>query len=185
MKLTLQSFIVSLLGLLSATVVAAQQTPPKSNWLTHTDSVYNFSFKYPLGWDLKLPGTGTRFFVTSQKETEDDKFRENINCLVRVMESKAFKVSDAGDMIKQNLAEKLENFKLIKSPYLTWNNSETLELEYTCTQRAGDETYDLHLLQYISVVDGKLFTLTYTASQASYDKYLDMVKTIFNSLQIK
>ncbi len=181
----MKSFIVSLLSLLSATAITAQQTPSKTNWLIHTDSVYNFSFKYPSGWELKLPGTGTRFFVTSQKETEEDKFRENVNCLVRVMESKAFKVSDAGDMIKQNLAEKLEDFKLIKSPYFTWNNSETLELEYTCTQRAGNENYNLHLLQYISVVDGKLFTLTYTASQTSYKKYLDLVKTIFNSFQIK
>jgi hypothetical protein len=165
-------------------ILIAQQTN-NSSWPVQTDSVYHFTFKRPPTWDLKLPGTNTRFFLTSQAENEKDLFRENINCITRVIEQAGFKISNAADAIKQSLSEKLKDYKLLKSAYSTWNNSQTLVLEYTCTQESGDTTYTIHILQRLAVVKNTLFTFTYTAEEAGYNKYIDIVNKVFLSLKIK
>ncbi len=167
-----------------ANIIFAQQTDTR-NWLVQTDSAYHFTFNRPPGWELKLPGTNTRFFLTSQKENEQDPFRENINCIARVIEQAGFKVSDAADAIKKSLSEKLQDYKLLKSVYSTWNNSETLVLEYTCTQEAGGTIYNIHMLQRMAVVKNTLFTFTYTAEETSYNKFINIVNIVFQSLKIK
>ena len=163
----------------------AQQNNIPADWALYTDTAYHFSVRYPSDWEFKLKNTNTRFFITSYNENEADKFRENINCIVRVMDDKAFTIKMAEDAIKKSLSEKLQDYQLLRTEYLTWNNSETLEIEYTCTQSANDITYSIHMLQRMGVVKGTLFTLTYTAEQKSFSKYIDTVKKVLQSLKVK
>ncbi len=175
----------ALLSILCCNQLTAQQNDIPADWSLYTDTAYHFSVRYPANWEFKLKNTSTRFFVTSYKENEEDKFRENFNCMVRVIDDKGFTIKMAEDAIKKSLSEKLQNYQLIRSEYLTWNNSETLELEYTCSQSANDITYSIHMLQRMGVVKGTLFTLTYTAEQKSYSKYIDTVKKVLQSLKVK
>ena len=142
----------------------AQQNNIPADWALYTDTAYHFSVRYPSDWEFKL---------------------KNINCIVRVMDDKAFTIKMAEDAIKKSLSEKLQDYQLLRTEYLTWNNSETLEIEYTCTQSANDITYSIHMLQRMGVVKGTLFTLTYTAEQKSFSKYIDTVKKVLQSLKVK
>jgi hypothetical protein len=163
----------------------AQQPIVETHWLSHTDSVFHFSFFYPERWKLKLPGMTSRFFVTSPKEADNDDFLENINCIARVLEQKGFTVKMAEAAIEKSLTEKLKDFKLIKKEYSTWNKSETLEIEYTCTQKTGDKTYNIHILQRMAVINDTMFTLTFTAEVDTYKMYLPTAKKIMESLKVK
>jgi hypothetical protein len=153
-------------------------------WKLQKDTAYNFSFLYPVSWDLKLPGTNTRFFVTSKLENDADQFRENLNCIARGLQQQGFKISDATEEIKKSLAEKLTDYKLIYSGYTTWNNVQMLTLEYTCTQESNGVKYYVHLLQKIAVAKGILFTFTYTAAADKYDKFLNTINKILKSVKL-
>jgi|GEM_PF-4693566 len=41
------------------------------------------------------------------------------------------------------------------------------------------------MLQYVAVVKGTLFTLTYTAKQKNYSRYIDTVKKVLALLKVK
>jgi hypothetical protein len=170
----------------SVNILFAQSDPAaKSQWLTQTDTAYNFSFQYPVGWQLKLPNTNTRFFVTSYTENDEDNFRENINCMVRKMEQPDFKIISAEEAIINSLKTKLSDFNLIKSGYAKWNNVDALQLDYTATQKNGEVTYNLHLFQQMAVVNGQLFTLTFTSEKNSYTKYFETISKIIESIKVK
>jgi PsbP len=171
--------------LTAAPAVQAQTTvavPP--SWKKHTDSVYNFTLYYPPEWKLKLPGTTTRFFVTSQPENENDKFNENLNCVARALQQSNFKVTDAEEDIKKTLQDNLKDYHLIYSGYSTWNQVQMFTLEYRCTKEDSGKTYHLHMLQKIAVVKGILFTLTYTAEENSYAKFSDSINKMIGLMKI-
>jgi hypothetical protein len=153
-------------------------------WKTHKDSVYNFIFKYPTNWEFKLPATNTRFFVTSYKENETDRFRENVNCIARKLSQQNFVINDAEEEIKKSLSEKLKDYHLISSGYIKWNNTNALQLNYTLTQESDGETYYIRMFQQIAVVKGNLYTLTFTSEADSYDKYEATVKKIYQSFKV-
>ena len=154
-------------------------------WKTHTDSLYNFRFQYPTDWEFKLPGTNTRFFVTSYIENDADRFRENVNCIARKLNQKNFVIKDSEEEIKTSLANKLKDYKLISSGYIKWNNTDALQLHYTHTQQSGDETYYVRMFQQVAFVNGTLYSLTFTSEAANYSKYETAVNKMYSSFRIK
>ena len=160
------------------------QNDTDQDWFVYTDTGYYFHFSYPGDWEFKPRNTNTRFFVTSFKENADDDFRENVNCIARNLGKTGFKINDAEEAIIKSLREKLPDFNLVQSGYSTWNNSSALTLEYTCTQEAEGNKYYIRVLQHMAVVEGTLFTLTYTAKRASYEKYLPAVKKMIGSFTV-
>ncbi len=154
-----------------------------AKWLTHYDSAYNFSFQHPDDWQLKLPGTKTRFFVTSYPENDADNFRENINCIVSKVDDTGYQIKSAEAEIKATLVKNMTNFKMLNSGYKKWNGKDALYLDYTCTQKSGDITYNIHIYQQIAVWRGAVYTLTFTADAASYSKYWGSISKIIQSLK--
>ncbi len=167
---------------LSYSSLKAQST--NNTWLQHTDTAFNFTVQYPDNWQLKLPGTNTRFFITSYTENDADLFRENINCIARKMEQTNFVISSAEETIKSSLKEKMQNFELLKSGYVKWNNADALQLSYTCTQQSGSSTFKTHLFQQMAIVNGTLFTITFTSETNSYDKYIAVANKVIQSFKV-
>jgi PsbP len=180
----MKNSLILLCCLCTASLLHAQTgTAVKTKWLTHYDSSYHFSFQYPEDWQLKLPGTNTRFFVTSYPENDSDNFRENINCIVRKMEDTGFKIKTAEADIKATLAEKMTDFKMLRSGYKKWNGKDALYMEYTCTNKSEDLVYYIHIYQQVAIWRGILYTMTYTSESKSYSKYWNTISTIMQSLK--
>ncbi len=170
---------------LSCSSLIAQSATETGTWLQHTDTAYNFTVQYPGNWQFKLPGTNTRFFITSYTENDADAFRENINCLARKIEDSNFIISSAKESILSSLEKKFEDFKLIKSGYVKWNDTDALQLSYTCTQQTGGSTFKTHMFQQMAMVKGILYVLTFTSEINSYDKYIEMVNKVISSFKVK
>ncbi|MBK7432698.1 MAG: hypothetical protein IPI66_01630 [Chitinophagaceae bacterium] len=156
-----------------------------ARWITHTDTEYQFSFQYPDNWEFKLPGTNTRFFVTSYPENTSDGFRENVNCIARKLTQKTFQVKDAEEEILKSLREKLSDFALLSVSYPRWNNTQVMLLEYTCSMELDQEKIDVRMMQQLAFVKGTLYTFTFTAEQKNYDAYLPAVKKMLTSFVVK
>jgi hypothetical protein len=175
------TLIVSLLIAFSA---SAQTGNTGVKWFTHTDTTYNLSIEYPSDWQLKPPTEKARFFVTSYPESDNDKFRENLNCLVPGDIEKEVTMKMVEDDIIKTLSESLPDFKIVQSNYSQWNKARAYEIEYTCTQKSNDITYDLHMLQKVAIIKGKFYGLTYTALSDSYEKYIRTVRRMFESFKV-
>jgi hypothetical protein len=180
----MKKFLFSFFCFLFTLSLSAQKSNTFIEWVTYTDSLYNFTVLHPSDWEFKTPGTSTRFFVTSYADSDTDNFRENVNCIVRKIEQTDFKISQAEDALKKSLGEKLKNFTIINSVYSQWNDAETLEMEYSCTRTSNGTEFRVHNLQRMAVVNGILFTLTYTAEEGSYNKYIGTVKKVIASLKV-
>jgi PsbP len=176
--------LLSGLGFLFAFSLSAQNSSSSAQWITYTDTAYNFTLQHPSDWEFKTPGTTTRFFITSYTESDTDNFRENINCVVRKMQQKNFRLSASEAALKKALSEKYKNFTLIKSGYLQWNKAEALELEYSFSVTRDGSDLQIHILQMISLVKETLFTITYTSEAASYDKYIGIVRKVIASMKV-
>ena len=178
--------IIALLSGLLAFAASNAQTgnAVKTRWIKQQDSSFNFSFQYPADWQLKLPGTNTRFFVTSYLENDSDNFRENINCITRKLEDTGFSIRSAEAVIKESLATNFSNFKLIKSGYVKWNDTDAFYIEYTCLQKTADTEFETHMYQQMANAGGLFFTLTYTAESKSFSRYEAVIKKIIQSVKV-
>ena len=63
--------------------------------------------------------------------------------------------------------------------------ADAYELEYTCTYANTDVKYDLHMLQKATIINGKLYVLTFSALNTTYDKYIGKVRKMFDSFKIQ
>jgi len=165
--------------LTGSSVIAQINNGNRTIWKTHYDSLYNFSLQYPGDWEFKLPTEKSRFVVKSYKENEADSFRENVNCIARKIDEKGFVIKDAEDAIKKALSEKLTDYELISSEYIKWNKADALQIKYTCTQQSGDQKYSIKIFQQVAVVNGVLYTLTFTAEAVNYGKYASAVNKMY------
>lgn len=172
-------FLVTLAITFFTITVSAQ-----TEWISYTDSTFNFTVQRPADWQFKLPGTDTRFFITSYKESETDNFRENINCIAKKL-SATIPIKAAESEIIKSLSSKVDNFHLVRSGYYKWNNSDAFEIEFTGTYNiSSDKTLKVHLLQRAAIIDDILYTLTYTSEADSYDKYIGIVKEVIRTFKI-
>lgn len=176
--------LILIASLLIAFFVSAQPGNTEVKWLTHTDSAYKLSIQYPSDWELKPPKTKTRFFITSYPESDKDNFRENLNCTVPSDIGKNTTIQMAEEDILKTLPQSLGDFKIVQSNYSKWNNVDAYEIEYTCTQTNNDVTYHLHMLQKIAIINGKLYALTYTSMNDSYEKYINTIRRMFESFKV-
>lgn len=160
----------------------AQQS--QSSWLSHVDTAKHFSFRYPENWTLKLPGTDARFIVTSPRENNSDDFRENLNFLVR--EAPGFKtgVPTSAAALKEALQLRRNNFVFIDSAYVKWNNVQALRFTYSFTSTENSKEFPIEMMQQLTVLNGVLFTLTYTAKAGSFTKFLPVINQIIQSVVV-
>lgn len=171
-------------GLFITFISSAQTGNSDVKWLLHKDSAYNVSIQYPSDWQLKPANDRSRFFIASYPETEEDKFRENLNCVVHNIEDGST-IQQAEEDIVKTLTGIMAEFKIVQSGYSKWNNADAYELEYTCTYANTDVKYDLHMLQKATIINGKLYVLTFSALNTTYDKYIGKVRKMFDSFKIQ
>lgn len=162
----------------------AQTDTSKAVWLTHKDAEYNLSIEYPSDWTLKPPSASARFFITSRAESPSDNFKENLNCIVPSDVSAGSTIQQQEEDITKTLSESLDNYKLVQSNYSKWNNVNAFEIEYTCSQTSDGTTYNLHILQKVAIIKGKLYALTYTSLVDSYDRFIGAIRKMIRSFRV-
>jgi hypothetical protein len=156
-----------------------------TDWLQLTDTTFGFTISYPAKWTLKLPNSDTRFFFTSPLTGENDNFKENVNCIARKIKEKGLTILMAKDKIKESLANKIQNFKMINATESKWLGADVMELEYSGINESEGVKYNVHFLQRMAVINDTLFTLTFTAEDLQYENYVGIIKKIFDSFNLK
>ncbi|MBL0147133.1 MAG: hypothetical protein IPP48_16915 [Chitinophagaceae bacterium] len=142
--------------------------------------MYNLSVKCPPEWTIKTTNPKTRVVLLSPLDGDMDKFSENINFIVKEMPSaQEISLKDITAAISKNVTSQLDNFKLLYSKKIKWNNSDASEISYS--GKSKEEQLPILFIQRIALSKNKLVIATYTAENAGKDKFLSTAKQVLNS----
>lgn len=158
------------------TVDVRKESKSKS-WTEFKNS--ELSIDYPADWKIDDSGKSkTTFIVFPDRNSGEGGFTDNINLVIQKATA-GLTLDKVSEMITKG-NEKREGYKLLKSSKKKLKGSEILNLEYTGTR----QDYDLKYKQHFIIKNGKVYNLTFTAKQKTYNKRVFKVIRMFNSLDI-
>ena len=158
----------------------AKNSTINSNWKTFDQP--NYSIQYPSSWNLNQNGQmGTSFIILSPKESEQDKFSENVNLIIQDMTGKDIDLDKYTKISEDQIKTLLTNSVIIESKSIKKDNAEYRKFIYTADQGV----FHLKTEQYYWVVKEKAYVLTFTSEQNKYADYVEIGEKIMNSFIIK
>ena len=175
MKNILVAFLL-LFPVVSAT--AQKQAKERVAWKTYSDAKEKVSVSYPATWERKQV-ENTIFFFMAPFIHSGQRFRENVNLVTGPAEDLALieYLIDA----RKKLGESVEGFKELKSQFIKIDGRDFVRMIYTF------KSQDLVLKDayYLTVDNGKAYSLTCSALQSTFDKFYPVFEKIAESFKIK
>jgi len=165
---------------ISQDITGKQAPAANGEWKTITESTY--TVQYPPAWGLNLDKKmGTEFIILSPLESEQDKFKENVNLLIQDLSGKNIDLDKFASISEEQIKTLVTNSSLILSKRI-----KTAGIEYQKVIYSGDQgVYHLKYEQYYWVVGDKAYVLTLTCEQNKFDRYKEDGEKILNSFTFK
>lgn len=154
-------------------------------FLSHTDFTNGYRIKYPAAWRKQsLAPTATGFF--SSLEGSADMFSDNVNVLVDQAEV------TLDEYVKNQIAMMTaagSTLKLTKRTETRAAGLPAITLEFSgqlgpVMKEGQVVTLPMRWMQVYVLKDKRMYCVTYTAEPKSYDKYLEQVKEMVDSLEL-
>jgi hypothetical protein len=151
-----------------------------SDWKTLNQS--NYSIQYPATWELNQSGQmGTSFILFSPLESEQDKFKENVNLLIQDLRGKNIDLNKYTEISEGQIKTMATNSNLIESKRLKTESGEYHKIIYSADQGI----FHLKFEQYYWVTNDKAYVLTFTSEQNRFDSFKETGEKILNSFKLK
>lgn len=142
----------------------------------------DFTIEYPTDWTPDTSGNmGSTFFLYSPLEGEDDTFSENVNLIIQLLPDPKMTEETYIDETVKLLPVYFSNYKLGTLDKVKKNKKSCHVLEYSGMMN----NFELHFKQYIWVMNGKSYLLSYTAEGKSYGTYEKIATQVMESLKFK
>lgn len=142
----------------------------------------NYSIQYPLSWELNLSGQmGMSFIILSPRESEQDKFSENVNLVIQDLTGKDIDINKYTKISEDQIKTMLTNSHLIESKRIKKDSYEYHKINYTFDQGI----FHLKLEQFYWVINQKAYVLTFTSEQNKYADFVERGEKIMNSFILK
>ncbi len=146
---------------------------------TYTSVRYLYSIAYPADWRVKELGKVTMFL--SGLESREDRFAENVEVVVEDL-------SGQGDVSLFDYHRKsigsaprlLKDFKVLEEAKTEFVGREAIAVLYTATVKEKKFRFK----KYTLLVGQDAYSLTYTAQNEDFDKFLPVAEKIMRSLQV-
>jgi hypothetical protein len=159
---------------------AVAGTYTNNDWKTANQSA--FSIQYPPEWELDQSGQmGTSLVLFSPLESDEDKFKENINILIQDLSGRNIDLDKYTEISEQQVKTMLTNPDLIESKRMKTGTGEFHKVIYTADQGA----FHLKFEQYFVVTDDNAYVITLTCEQTTFDKFQETGEKILNSFKLK
>lgn len=137
-----------------------------------------FSVQYPSGWTLNESGAlGTTFILSSPKESDEDKFNENVTLIIQDLKGMGMDLDKYTKISEEQVNTLITNSKLIESTRIKDAGTEYHKIIYN-----GDQgIYRLAYEQYYWVKNERAYVLTFVTEQNKFDEYKAIGEQILNS----
>ncbi len=142
----------------------------------------NYSIQYPSNWELnQSEQAGLSFILFSSLESEQDKFRENINLLIQDLTGKNMDLTEYTEISENQIETLVTNSNLIESRRIKKNTDQYQRVIYT-----GDQgVFHLKFEQYYFIFDNKAYVLTLTTEKTKFGDFKETGEKILNSFKLK
>lgn len=149
-------------------------------WKKHETPTYKI--EYPSHWELDLSTKlNTSFIILSPKNGVMDFFKENINLIVQDLTGLNYTLDVYTTMTENYINFQLPEGKIIVSNRLTKNNMACHQLIYTGVQNMRKLKFE----QYYWIVNDKIFLITFTCTNDTFNDYQSIGEKIIKTFVIK
>jgi len=175
--------LTTFIFLVAAIFVNGQtQTAKDTSFNWETIDRYSYSVQYPTSWIIDTSKQlGADLFIFSQKDSDTDKFRENVNVIIQDLKGLNITLDKYIEISEGQIKTMLTNASIIESKRINQGNKEYHELTFTGQQGI----FNLMTKQYYLLVNEKAFVITLTTEQNHYDKYKENGEAILKSFKLK
>lgn len=177
---------LSILFILLFPIIANAQSDKKTgdsdseDWKTVKEK--SFTINYPATWNLDQSGQmGTSLMLFSPVESEQDKFRENVNVIIQDLKGMDIDLDKYTKISEDQVKNLITNSKIVESNRIKNGNSEYHKIIYTGEQGLFKLTFE----QYYLIKKDKAYILTFTSEQDKYEDFKETGEEILNSFQLK
>ena len=146
--------------------------------LSETFSTDVYTIRYPEKWILAEDGLGVTFHLVSPKDSESDPFRENVNLINQDLEGTNLDLDGYVKLYEDRIKNQIKG-TITRSERLKSGSFELHKIVYD----AKINGFDLKLVQHYQIQNGKAYVLTFTATQADYEKHKLIGQQILNSFR--
>jgi len=185
----MKSIIISALTLITLTFysygnasssVESNAKKVADDWKTLNQTTY--SIQYPSTWELNQSRErGTSFILFSPLESNEDKFKENVNLLVQDLTGHNIDLNKYAEISEGQVKTMITNSTLIESKRIKNGSDEYHKMIYT-----GDQgVFHLKFEQYYWVANEKAYILTFTSEQDKFADFKEIGENILNTFRLK
>ena len=161
-----------------------------TNWKTLNRN--NYTLKYPQTWELQQsentesgtvisPNVRYQFAVLSQLESNQDKFRENVNLVIEDLNGRTVDLATYSQVAADQLKLRMKNCKILEHKITNKGSRQYDKIVWTWDY----ETVPLKLEQYAWLLDGKVYILTFTIEQSKFSQFQQIGEKILNTFVFK
>jgi hypothetical protein len=156
------------------------QSETKNDWSRLEEA--NYSIEYPSSWELNQEGLNqTSFILFSALESDEDKFRENVNLLIQDLSGKNIDLDTYVDITEEQVKNMLPNSLLIESKRVVDDGKEFHKAVYS---GVVGQVY-LQFEQYFWVIGEAAYVLTFTTEKDKFEDFQETGERILNSFKLK
>lgn len=148
------------------------------NWLNHTDTVLNFSIKYPETW-TKQPNPNIMVFL-SPKEGVMDMFQENVNVILQDLSRQPMSLEQYTAITKKQVVDNFGASSILSIKDIIIAGEHAKELTYNMNYQGKK----LKVKQSWLLKGNSAYLLTYTAEPEQYVKYESLAMEMIQSFKI-
>ncbi|HAX77392.1 MAG TPA: serine/threonine protein kinase [Cyanobacteria bacterium UBA11372] len=170
----------------AATFFAFLKPIPSESLLNYDNSTEGINLKYPASWSNKLavkdPITGDIAKFVSPKESDADKFQEDVTISVEDLSNKPTNLEEFTDFSISQIKQLNPNVNIMAQGETNLgNNIPAYQVIYT----VKDGQLNLKKMQTWLLKNNQAYTITYTAEADKYALFENRVKSMLNTLEIK
>lgn len=175
----LMKTIILFLFFVVPSLAIAQTLPDNSDWKSFKKSDYSIS--YPSDWNIDTSRVlGSDAFFFSPKESEADKFSENVNILVQNLKGMNINLDRFVEISEGQIKNLVTDGQLLESKRISENGKEFQRLVYTGRQGV----FSLKTIQYYIIVNEKAYVITFVSEVSMYDKYERVGLKVLDSFRL-
>jgi hypothetical protein len=141
-----------------------------------------YSIGYPGTWRLDTTKKyGTDIFLFSPKVAADDTFSENVNVVIQDTAGLHLSPEEYIDLSLEQVKSMLKEVSLLENKRITQGNKSCYKVMVTAKQAA----FNLKTTQYYFFVKDRVYIVTITLLQETYEAFKDTGERIIQSFSIK
>ncbi len=144
----------------------------------------NYAISYPKDWQSsdQKPEPFIQFFLLSdEKSQKEDEYRENINLKLENLSGQEMELEAYAKISLDQIRSQMPGSQVISNEVIKINNLEARAVIWSAESNNG---IVLKFKKTFLIHNGKAYIITFSSTEAEYDKYIKIADRIINTFNL-